>query len=74
MFNELKRTQRGSLIPDAQKRRHIWSDIWDLAVIHRANTDWLRKVENEIKELTVQDDSTYLKVLSATFLLVCFYV
>ena len=32
------------------------SDIQDQAVTHRENTDWLRKVENELGELTVQDD------------------
>ena len=32
------------------------SDIQDQAVMHRENTDWLRKVENELGELTVQDD------------------
>ena len=30
--------------------------MWDQAVTHRENTDWLRKVENELGELTVQDD------------------
>ena len=28
----------------------------DQAVTHRENTDWLWKVENELGELTVQDD------------------
>ena len=27
----------------------------DQAVMHREKTDWLRKVENELGELTVQD-------------------
>ena len=49
-------TQRESVIPDAEESRRFWSDIWDQAVTHRENTDWLRKVENELGELTVQDD------------------
>ena len=32
------------------------SDIQDQAMTHRENTDWLRKVDNELGELTVQDD------------------
>ena len=30
--------------------------MWDQAVTHKENTDWLRKVENQLGELTVQDD------------------
>ena len=56
MFNEFEGAQRESVIPDAEKRRRFWSDIWDKAVMHKENTDWLRKVENELGELTVQDD------------------
>ena len=56
MFNEFEGAQRESVIPDAEKRRRFWSDIWDQAVTHKENTDWLRKVENELGELTVQDD------------------
>ena len=48
--------QRESVIPDAEESRRFWSDIWDQAVTHRESTDWLRKVENELGELTVQDD------------------
>ena len=44
------------MIPDAEESRRFWSDIWDQAVTHRESTDWLRKVENELGELTVQDD------------------
>ena len=44
------------MIPDAEESRRFWIDIWDQAVTHRENTDWLRKVENELGELTVQDD------------------
>ena len=32
------------------------SDIRDQAVTRRENTDWLRKVDNELGELTVQYD------------------
>ena len=56
MFNEFEGAQRESVIPDAEKSRRFWSDIWDQAVTHKENTDWLRKVENELGELTVQDD------------------
>ena len=48
--------QRQSVIPDAEESRRFWSGIWDQEVTHRKNTDWLRKVENELGELTVQDD------------------
>ena len=48
--------QRQSVIPDAEESRRFWSGIWDLEVTHRKNTYWLRKVENELGELTVQDD------------------
>ena len=44
------------MVPDAGESRRFWSDIWGQAVTHRENTDWLRKVENELGELTVQDD------------------
>ena len=44
------------MIPDAEESRRFWSDIWDQAVMHRENTDWLRRVEIELGELTVQDD------------------
>ena len=44
------------MIPDAEESRRFWSDIWDQAVTHRENADWLRKAENELRELTVQDD------------------
>ena len=56
LFNELEGAQRESVIPDAEESRRFWSDIWDQAVTHRESTDWLRKVENELGELTVQDD------------------
>ena len=46
LFNELEGTQRESLIPDVEKQ----------SLMHRENTDWLRKLENEFKQLTVQDD------------------
>ena len=52
----MERTQRKSVIPDAEASRRFWSDIRDQAVTHRENTDWLKKVENELGELTVQDD------------------
>ena len=48
--------QRESVIPDVEESRRFWRDIWDQAVTHRENTDWLRRVENELGELTVQDD------------------
>ena len=54
--DEWEGTQRKSVIPDAEESRRCWSDIWDQAVTHRENTDWLRKAENELGELTVQDD------------------
>ena len=38
------------------QRRGFWHDIWNQGVTPRENTDWLRKVENELGELTVQDD------------------
>ena len=38
------------------QRRGFWHDIWNQEVTPRENTDWLRKVENELGELTVQDD------------------
>ena len=44
------------MIPVADQNRHFWSDIRDQTVILRENTDWLRKVKNEMEELTVQDD------------------
>ena len=56
LFNELEGTRRESVIPDAEKSRRFCSDIWDQAVTHKENTDWLREVENELGELTVQDD------------------
>ena len=56
LFKELEGAQRESVIPDAEESRRFWSDIWDQAVTHRENTDWLRKVQNELKELTLQDD------------------
>ena len=43
-------------MPDAEESRHFWSDVWEQPVTHRENTDWLWKVENELGELTVQDD------------------
>ena len=55
MFNELKGTQKESVIPVAEQNRHFWSDIRDQTVTLRENTDWLRKVKNEMEELTVQD-------------------
>ena len=48
--------QRESVIPDAEESGCFWSDIWDQAVTHRENTDWLRRVKNELGEPTVQDD------------------
>ena len=48
--------QRESVVPDAEESRHFWSDIWDQAVTHIENTDWLRRLENELGELTVQDE------------------
>ena len=56
LFNKWERTQRKSVTPDAEQSRRIWSDIRDQAVTHRENTDWFKKVENELGELTVQDD------------------
>ena len=35
------------MIPDAEESRQFWSDIWDQAVTHRENTDWLRKCLQE---------------------------
>ena len=57
MFNKLERAQREIEIPDAEESRRFWSDIWDQLVTHRENADQLRKVENELGELTVQDDT-----------------
>ena len=48
--------QRESVIPDAEENRRFWSNIWDKAVTHSQNTDWLRTMENELGELSVQDD------------------
>ena len=31
-------------------------DLRNKAVTYRENTDWLRKVDNKLGELTVQDD------------------
>ena len=56
MFDKLEGTQLESVIPDAEESRCFWSEIWDQAVMHRENADWLRKAENELRELTVQDD------------------
>ena len=56
LFNKLERTQRKSVIPYAEASRRFSSDIRDQAVTHRENTDWLKKMENELGELTVQDD------------------
>ena len=42
LSHESEGTQRESVIPDAQESRRFWSDIWDQAVTHRENTDWLR--------------------------------
>ena len=56
LFNELEGAQRESVIPDAEESRRFCSNIWDQAVTHRENTDWLRTVRNELGELTVQDD------------------
>ena len=44
------------MIPDAEESRSFWSDTWDQVVIHRENIDWLRKAENELGEMIVQDD------------------
>ena len=56
LFNELEGVQRESVIPDEEDSRSFWSDIWDQAVTHSKNTDCLKKVENELGELTAQDD------------------
>ena len=56
LFNELEGTQRESVIPDAENSRRFCSNIWDQALTHRENTDWFRKAENGLGELTVQDD------------------
>ena len=56
LFNELEGTQRESLIPDAEESGRFWSDVEKQSLMHRENTDWLRKLENEFKQLTVQDD------------------
>ena len=56
LFKELEETQRKSVIPDAEESKRFSSDIWDQAVTCIENTDCLRKVENELEELTVQDD------------------
>ena len=56
MFDKLEGTQLESVIPDAEESRRFWSEIWDQAVMHRENADLLRKAENELRELTVQDD------------------
>ena len=47
--------QSESVISDAEQSRRFWSDIWDQAVTHRENTDCLKRVENELGKLTVQD-------------------
>ena len=39
LFDELKGTQRESVIPDAEESRNFWSDIWADVVTHRENTD-----------------------------------
>ena len=56
LFNKLEGTQRESVIRDAEESKHFWSVIWDQEVTHRENTDWLRKAENKLGELTIQDD------------------
>ena len=56
LFNKLEGTQRESLIPEVEESRRFWSDIWAQALTHRENTDWLRKADNELGELTVKDD------------------
>ena len=38
-----------------KESRRFWSDIWDQAVTHREKTDWLRKVENQLGDLTVEE-------------------
>ena len=52
----MKGIQRESAIPDAEESRIFWSGTWDQVVIHRENIDWLRKAENELGEMIVQDD------------------
>ena len=55
LFHELEGAQRENVTPDAEESRRFWSDKCDQAVTHRENIDWLRWVENELRELTVQD-------------------
>ena len=50
------------MIPDAEQSRQFWSDIRDEVVTQKENTDWLRKVENELGEQIVQDDIHKLRV------------
>ena len=56
LVNELEETQRESLIPDAEESRRFLSDIWDQRVMHSEIADWFKMVENQLNELTVQDD------------------
>ena len=58
----MERTQRKNVIPDAEQSRQFWSDIRDEVVTQKENTDWLRKVENELGEQIVQDDIHKLRV------------
>ena len=55
LLNELEGAQSESVISDAEQSWRFWSDIWDQAVTHRENTDCLKRVENELGKLTVQD-------------------
>ena len=55
MFNKLEEAQKETVIRGAEESSRFWNGLWDQAVTHRGSTDWLRKVENELGEMTVQD-------------------
>ena len=40
-------------MPDTGESKWFWSDMSDEAVMQRENSDWARKVENELKEPAV---------------------
>ena len=57
LFEELEGNERNlNIMPDAEKSRKFWSDIWSKEETHNENAMWFKDVENTFAQKNKQEN------------------
>ena len=57
LFEELEGNKRNvNIMPDAEKSRKFWSDIWSKEEAHNENAMWIKDVENTFDQKNKQEN------------------